>query len=57
MCKVIGKRRHWPAALLAKVLGCNRAVVYRYFPGRGPIRTEEILRAITDAQYGPDADG
>lgn len=42
----IASRPSWPPALLADVLGCSRASIYRRFPGPHPIETSAILAAI-----------
>ena len=53
----IRRRRHWPKALLAQVLGCSRQAVYNHFPGSGLVDSADILEAIHQAKATSGASG
>lgn len=42
----IRARPTWPAAMLARELGCSRQTIYKHFPGRKAISSNEVLGAI-----------
>lgn len=42
----IDARASWPPALLARELGCSRASIYRHFPGREAISSNEVIDAV-----------
>lgn len=46
----IRQRRHWPKALLARVLGCGNSTVYALFPGAGWIDSADVFQAILQAK-------